>query len=266
MTDIRYVVRDKFLDSVPYSETTQYIAPKKQRTEHQNMSGTLSGRVLHGPRMASILDCEAEVAYELNLDDHTYTQHRFQRHPLPVFPPPAAAAAKRRAATLRIENSTRDTGERKQMFGFRARHVMTVKQQVPLAGSKSKPQTQIQDGWYIDLDTNNGCFTRPAGTHVAFLAIAGNDVAEEIEFKHSGPVETGFPVLLVSTSEGSPRGSTSSTMEITELSLGPLDPALFRPPADFRKVDQINSSPAATFLDRSIETLAAIWRKLSLRR
>jgi hypothetical protein len=64
--------------------------------------------------------------------------------------------------TLRIETTTVDTGERQEMFGYVARHVITTRKQTPLDGSTSQPSQSVTDGWYIDLDRSISCDLKPS--------------------------------------------------------------------------------------------------------
>ena len=94
------------------------------------------------------------------------------------------------------------------------------------------------------------------GVVVASVMMAGNDNClnkmDKIEVHRSG-VDPGFPVKVSTTlkselmrGDGSLSGIVSTWgSEVVELKEGPLDPALFEVPADFRRVEQLRTWIAA---------------------
>ena len=157
--------------------------------------------------------------------------------------------------TLRIETTTSDTGEREQLFGHVARHVVTTTKQIPLEGSHMQAQETVRDGWYIDVDRTISCEPKlPAGSvSHGFLTMMGGAAVhgkgmmmERPEFVDIGPRETGFPVkeARTTTSETVPatgvrRYSDSiNESEVTQFEEGPLDPALFEVPPGFKRVER----------------------------
>jgi integrase len=110
----------------------------------------------YGPRLVSITRCDLGQSFELNLDTSEYTSASY-----PPMPRTKEEIARRGLQipttyvsdkpTLRIEITTTDTGERKELFGHIARHVVTTRKQIPLEGSHSQLQQSVTDAWYIDL-------------------------------------------------------------------------------------------------------------------
>src|SRR6185312_8005324 len=155
--------------------------------------------------------------------------------------------------TIRVEQTTTDTGERKQIFGRVARHVITTSREVPLEGSHSQPSKTIKEGWYIDLDTRISCDRRypSGGGHAYAFIVAGNPPIERRTVVATGKQETGFPIQLKITSRGTtvfPDGTKKESILVsetlvTELEERPLDPALFEVPSGFRKVEDIRRNP-----------------------
>ena len=94
------------------------------------------------------------------------------------------------------------------------------------------------DGWYIDFDAP--AWQRPQ-TGGAMLVSTRPQGAErcydKIELHRIGPMP-GYPVKMKATNISS-SPSFVSEREVVEFSQAPLDPALFRVPADFKKVDRI---------------------------
>ena len=102
-----------------------------------------------------------------------------------------------------------DTGEKKDMFGYKARHLKTVE-----TADGSKTET---DGWYIDLKDAAAC--------------AQEDAAG---------ANRGFPLSYTMTTIGETGKPSTFTMSVTSLTAAPLDAALFEIPAGYT-----DSSPKA---------------------
>jgi hypothetical protein len=164
--------------------------------------------------------------------------------------------------TIRMEIKTVDTGERKQLFGRTARHVISTRKETPLEGSHSQPQESTRDGWYIDLDHRISCdpdYMREASTQT-FALIApsrnsGNLIIDRPELVMIGKAETGFALQEVITSDNAYKSAdgsikhagSKSEMKVTELREGPLDPSLFEVPHGYKRVKELQRDPALNF-------------------
>ena len=142
--------------------------------------------------------------------------------------------------------TTRDTGERKQMFGYTARHIITtmVMESSPDACSPSNHKMEI-DGWYIDaafaLDCDLGRNYTPYRPQMN-----SGGCHDRYETKQIGTAKKGFAVWEKTTMFG-PNGaeSFSTTNEVIEFSQATLDASLFEPPADYREVSDFTSMYSA---------------------
>jgi len=97
-----------------------------------------------------------------------------------------------------------DTGERKQMFGYPARHLKTV---------EAKTET---DGWYIELKDGAYCGQQDAGS-----------------------ANRGFPLAYSITTDG----KSTFSMSVTSLAAAPLDAALFDFPAGYTNAEAKAEKP-----------------------
>ena len=126
-----------------------------------------------------------------------------------------------------------DTGERKDMFGFKARHVktMTAIDSSPDACSQMKQRTET-DGWYIDLSFGLNC--ELGRSPMAGARSARGGCQDRMHFRHEGTGRSGYPLVETTTMYG-PDGNAmfTSTKEVIELSQEPLDAALFDVPAGY---------------------------------
>jgi hypothetical protein len=215
---------------------------------------------MYGHRVATIYQCDTMRAITLDLDSREYISYEIDDKGRPVRSQPGAVPMppirpEPSGATLNVYLDDVDTGERKTMFGYTARHSIRTERHVPDPGAVSQPQEVKHDGWYIDLDVLDGCppgrFARSQGVKFGLVTLgsAGSVTKmDKIEMHHTGVQEAGFPVELTTSSpERMVRnfkipGSTSKS-EVTELSTAPLDPALFELPAGFKQVTQLADLP-----------------------
>ena len=259
------------------SEMTSYYLPDRSRVEHRfsepRPSSDGSVQTSYGPRTAIIRRCDLGKIFFLNLDSREYTESPDPT--VTMAKAVAAARTKRKPSpapplkpTLRIETTTTDTGERKQMFGYTARRVIYTQKYVPLEGSTAVAQETTQDGWYIDIDTRLSCDEQyPPGTRWHLVGVS--NPKERIDFVDKGTGRLGFPVSITSTLNSSIVPAPSSvqksdgkpSLEVTELQKEPLDPALFDIPPGFKLVKNINPNLAPPSARSQAESL---WQRLKL--
>ncbi len=253
MVGSKVVLQNNFAGGL--STVTTYMASDRRRIEmcssvlRKNPDG--STETVDRTNVV-IMRCDLGQSLTLNLETKEYTAS--------VFPPIPLTAEQRESRglnkppsggmpTLRIETTTVDTGERKEFFGRLARHVIITTKQMPLEGSHTEAGQTVSDGWYIDFERRLACEPKRDGAvqHGWLTSVAsgrGREVQpEKPEFVDTGPRESGFAVKVKRTSPGTktwPDGRTEpfqSTFEseVTQFEEGPLDPALFEVPTDFKK-------------------------------
>ena len=220
-------------------ENTSYIKGKRQRTEN------------NGGQMITVTQCDLRRNIQIMPMTKTYM---IQSYDQPSTSTAANAASRPTGASTPVTKggvvtstiTTRDTGERKQMFGYTARHILTtmVMDSTPDACSPMKTKMEI-DGWYIDaafaLDCDLGrTYTPPQRPQ------ASGGCHDRYESKQIGTAKKGFPVWE-KTTMFSPNGveSFSSINEVVEFSQATLDPSLFEVPEGYREVQDFASLYAA---------------------
>jgi hypothetical protein len=238
-------------------QDTQYFQNDRRRSEHRTLSGSN-----YGPPLALITRCDTGQMIELNPEDKQYDSH-----PIPKFPSeeerrPLAAkyasTAAKLAPTVLVEVTTVDTGERKKLFGYEARHVVTREKHTRLNGSKDTEQETVKDAWYADLPIALSCFPRARRTFGFLTTMKNGQPADVPSVRFVGEQETGFALSLKTTTrqvfvlpDGVKRETTSTSGEdVTELYTGSLDPGLFEIPRGFTKVDEIRRNPPIPLTDR----------------
>lgn len=222
--------------------STIYYCGENSRSEAQMFSGTVKG---HRRAIIRQKGSERVQVYDLDLDAHEYVS--YQTNLLGVTPGGKSIALKPSGKTYVINTDVVDTGERKEMFGHIARHLITKEKRIggPENCYGGNSETEI-DGWYIDYDVVPVSLRPKPGqsAHLVFHSgrMGSSHCSDKIEVHRTGP-PLGFPLKATTTGlgEDSQPGNTaySSTTEVVEFSEAPLEPALFKVPADFKRVKEI---------------------------
>jgi hypothetical protein len=253
----------RFAASGMSGEQTIYIRGDRRRMDYRNATGGAkradgSSDMRYGPHIASITRCDLGQMLESNLDAREYRAVPYPPNPFTKEQMEARGIKPQSGVpsepTLLLETTTVDTGERREVFGHTARHVITTRKQTPLEGSQSQPQETVTDGWYIDLDNRISCDRKwREGAHAYVYARSFTDsrAPDRPKFVDVGKPEAGFAVDLKTTTRGTyamPDGTrkestTTSEMAVAQLQEGPLDAAVFEVPAGFRQVAHIETSP-----------------------
>lgn len=137
---------------------TEYILGRNFRFEHRDCRGLSDPdqpdqqRFEFRPLRAFIHNRDIQRSFRLDLDSHVYTALRVNEHGSPVWSkPPRMRAQKKSGRTVQINTETIDTGERKQIFSYTARHVITRTITQTWEAGKELPSKEAEtDCWYID--------------------------------------------------------------------------------------------------------------------
>jgi hypothetical protein len=144
-----------------------------------------------------------------------------------------SSSPSQRGGVVTYNTTAVDTGERKEMFGFTARHVKSSLSidSSPDACTPMKMRMET-DGWYIDLSFGLNCET--GGAAMMGGPQAGAGCRDRTRFNRQGAARTGY-ALTETTNMYGPNGQVmyTSTREVVELSREPLDAALFDVPAGY---------------------------------
>jgi hypothetical protein len=137
-----------------------------------------------------------------------------------------------RGGVVTITNTITDTGERKEMFGFTARHLKTsmVSESSPEACDQNKMHMET-DGWYIDLNYGLDCQTRAA--QAQSRAYGGKQCQDDYRYKNVGSGKLGFPLDSITTIYNANGTRMVMRREVIELSRASLEASLFEIPAGY---------------------------------
>jgi hypothetical protein len=209
-------------------ENTTYIKGKRQRAEQS----------IGAVKTATLTQCDLRRDVNLNLQAKTFMITAYGE--AKMSEPQAGAAAKKtskpeKGGVVTTIVTTRDTGERKQMFGYTARRVLTTmtSESSPDACSVSKNQMEI-DGWYIDAEFAFDCGGNNFEKFVRTDTESGCN--DRQVFKQNGTAKTGYPVYQKTTMKMEGGVEFTSVQEVLEISKAVLEDSLFEIPKDFREV------------------------------
>ena len=164
----------------------------------------------------------------------------------------ATARPSVRGGVVTYTSTATDTGERKEMFGFTARHIKTslTIQSSPDACNPTNQRMET-DGWYIDLSYGLDCDLGRAQVASRPMAVGG--CRDRVQFRRQGVAKTGYPLSETTTMYG-PDGNVvfTSTKEVVELSRSPLDSALFDVPAGYAEARDTQELYAMPSMDATM--------------
>ncbi len=227
-------------------ENTSYIKGKRQRSENS------------GGQMITIEQCDLRRNLQLMPAAKVYVIQPFDDgSPASPTKPgtPSTPGVVTKGGVVTSTVTTKDTGERKQMFGYTARHIITtmVMESSPDACSKTNMKMEI-DGWYIDAVFALDCDSNRQYSAYRPQPHAGG-CRDRYETKTIGMAKKGFPVWEKMTMfDANGASSFSSVNEVVEISQATLDQSLFEIPPDYRQVDDFASAFSAAYANPQAPT------------
>lgn len=134
-----------------------------------------------------------------------------------------------RGGDVNVTIDSVDTGERKQIGEFAARHVRSITRVEAGPGACTQSSRTEVDGWYIDFRTIRPPENKGA---VGFLTILQPGCRDRFHFHKLATAPEGYPVeqLFRQTEQGH---TTVIKIELLESSTAPLAPALFELPVGY---------------------------------
>lgn len=224
MADVK--IKTKQTMSGQVSENTTLIKGKRSRTEMMN--GV----------MVSITQCDLARDLQLNPQTKTYVVNLYNdgtvSDPTPVATGASAPVVK--GGTMYVTTTIKDTGERKQMFGYQARHIIqTIETETSQDACNPVKNKMEMDMWVIDAEFGLACTQE--NQYRNYIGGKKGGCTDKIVPKTIGSAKSGYPLWQKMTSfDASGKESFSMIQEVVELSKATLDQALFEAPADFREV------------------------------
>jgi hypothetical protein len=172
-------------------------------------------------------------------------------------PPPTGADVK-------ITINTVDTGERRQVGSYSARHVITTITTDPSPGANTRPSESVEDGWHIDLPPA-GCWDADDGHVLVTGSVARPGAAPErmsVPFRGTG--RRGFPIEETTRRRSEHEPPITSRVTLIEFSEAVLDKSLFDVPTGYRPaVPRLVGRFDMTKPDTLANRLAAYWEDVT---
>jgi hypothetical protein len=210
--------------------STTMIKGLRERSE-TNVPGMPAGM-----GMTTITECDLKRTIQINDRSRKYLitpmdSGDTDTTSAPSGPRPSAGPS-RRGGIVTMTSNTVDTGERRDMFGFTARHLKstTMTESSPDACNPNNMKIE-RDGWYINLEYGLNCGSeRPP--QAPNMPTGG--CRDTYRVKRTGVATLGYPLVETMKMYGAD-GSVTFTMtkEVIELSRQSLDAALFDIPAGY---------------------------------
>lgn len=145
-------------------------------------------------------------------------------------------SAAQKGGVVTMVYTVKDSGERKQMFGYTARHILVTMEMKSSPDACAQINSKMEtDGWYIDAAFALDCETERYRSYRPPTGKTG--CQDRYETKQIGAGKKGFPVYEKTTMfDESGKEISSFVNEVVELSNATLDAALFDVPAGYREV------------------------------
>src|SRR5262245_25251109 len=174
-------------------------------------------------------------------------------------PEPLAAGA-----GVKITVNTVDTGERRQVGSYYARHVITTITTDPSPGANTLASESVADGWHIDLPPA-GC--RDAGDGHVFLSgsvVPPGGAPDRMDVEFRGAGRRGFPIEETTLRRTEHEPPITTTVTLIEFSEAVLDTSLFDVPAGYRPaLPRLIGRFDMTKPDTVPNRLAAYWQDVT---
>jgi hypothetical protein len=235
--DIKLVTRT-IINGQALGENTSYIKGARKRTEQK--MGAQAGMDESTARMmqsiAQVYQCDRKRLLQVNDRSKKYTVTMLDEEGSPVYAESAGAQASgpaetRRGGIVQYTTTITDTGQRQDMFGFKARYLKVVTDVAPGPGACTPKTHSEREGWFIDFQADLACSSRNAAAPMQRPARAG--CQDTFRYKTVGTAKVGFPLNVTTTYVDESGQQTTMKQEVVDLKIGPLDAGLFDVPAGY---------------------------------
>lgn len=240
--DIKMVTRMSANGQV-VSESTSYIKGARKRTEQKMVAQGMDERMARMmPQVAQVYQCDKRRMLQINDRAKKYIVTALDQEGNPVSNAgdagdaggadnDAAAAGTRRGGVVQYTMTITDTGQRKDMFGLKARYLKIVTDVAPGPGACTPKAHYEQEGWYADFEADMYCSSRSAAAPAQAPTRAG--CQDTFRYKTIGTAKMGFPLSMTSSMTDENGRQVSMKQEVVDLKVGPLDASLFDVPAGY---------------------------------
>lgn len=167
-----------------------------------------------------------------------------------IQPPPRIRQS---GKTVNVYYERIDTGERRQQFGYTAKHLILRERRVAEPGAYQSSQETMTEGWYIAPGQIKDRLPRYRLLTNSRLKLVDHVV------EHGQPLEPGFALFEIRKTKSAVPGLRQVTTEVTALSTEPLAASVFEVPVGFKRVDSL---PGLAPSMRPADRLSLEWNQL----
>ena len=183
--------------------------------------------VASGKTDADIYDCPRRRRIQINESARTFLIQELA----PTKPEEASRKTEVAQGEVTRTIDLHDTGERKDFFGYSARHVTGTIVDDGESCAKDFSGKIYSDGWYIDYPVE-GCY---GSTLARKLSYPSSGCKGRVNVRVTDINDPGYPVLQLTGLDE--HFSMVIRDETSSVSRAPLDPHLFEAPAGYRQVN-----------------------------
>lgn len=219
-------------------------------TTESSLKGARERSVSQGPNGSTITlrQCDLRRTLTLNEQAQTYLstgdpqdENAARAAALATGAPAAESAGGKVTVTTTIT----DTGERKVLYGYQARHIKAKVVQEPSQDACTQVRQSFDiDGWFADISKEQAsCAT------VAPPVQQGTGCHDTVVAHRVGSGRLGYPIQEDITMPNPDGTTTTVTTRVSELSKQELPKEMFDVPAGYRQVNtlaELNGAPQAT--------------------
>jgi hypothetical protein len=267
LADLRIKRRETRQGSAEGIESVVYLKGARQRTE-RTLVDTSKGR----QQLVMIFIDQCDQKQFIHVDpmnkqyavqvgwSHLSQLMAFGEMQVEMTPKQAAVVSRARSKSKGVvtqKTKVIDTGERREMFGFTARHLKTVTTWEANPKTCDVAERQEVDGWYVDLLYGIDCSPDLSGTIQQGHALPTGHCLRQylkqdywFEAKRIGSASPGYPLIEVTTFYDEKGRTWVMRNEVIEISNDDLSASLFEPPDGFERIEFKTKSPRRSLLGR----------------
>ncbi len=188
----------------------------------------------------TLVQCDQKRTATLNEEAKTYAYWPLENLASPVRHLSPSAATRQTPDTttdggdVRITIDAVDTGQRRQVGHYVARHVITTTTTEPGPGAHTPARVTERDGWYLDLPSAS-CRDQTDGTNAFLITTTQlrDTPPDRLHLKQRGTARRGFAIEEITRGRGPTEPGYTSHLEMLELADGRLDVTLFDVPPGY---------------------------------
>jgi hypothetical protein len=183
---------------------------------------------------ATITQCDQKRVIRLNDAAKTYVSNAMPEGPQQTRPARPVPPDQMTGADVTVTIDSVDTGERRQIGSYKARHVKTTITTKPGPGAATPTSIEEIEDWYIDLP-GMGCEEATKRTRglISVIVATGPVRQDRVHIENLRTTLDGYAVEETIRNTEAGHTVVTKKVELLEFSEAPLDASLFELPADY---------------------------------